>query len=183
MRYLLCIIYIISSLTPLFSQEPVFNKGSKVLDLGVGIGSDIYSRYHYQSGLPLLSTSLEVGVKDGVIGKGTIGVGCYFGYTTYKENITNWGYNYKNTIIGARGAFHYPLANKLDTYTGIVLGINISSAKEYGSDSGKNISATSGGPVYSWFIGGRYYFTEIFGVMAELGVGITYLNTGVAFKF
>lgn len=183
MKYLLFIIFSISSLTQLFSQEPVFNKGSKVFDLGVGIGSDIYSRYHYHSGLPLLSASLEVGVRDGIIEKGTIGVGGYLGYTTYSEDITNWGYNYKNIIIGARGAFHYPLANKLDTYTGIVMGFNISSSEEYGADSEKNISATSGGLVYSWFVGGRYYFTENIGLMAELGVGITYFNIGVAFKF
>jgi hypothetical protein len=183
MKYLLILLIGCSSLTQIFSQELTFKKGDKVLDFGPGIGSDLYSRYRYEVGLPLLSSSFEVGVKDGIIEKGTIGVGGYIGYTTYKEVINNWGYNYKNILIGTRGTFHYPIVNKLDTYTGIVLGFNISSSKEFGVSSEDYFRATSGGLVYSWFVGGRYYFSNYFGVMAELGIGITYFKTGVALRF
>ena len=182
MKYLFLFLICSCCLTELFAQEPAFKNGDKVLNIGFGIGSDLYSRYHYKIGIPLVSASLEVGVKDGVIEKGSIGVGGYLGYTSYKEDIINFGYSYKSIIIGVRGSFHYPIVSKLDSYTGIMLGYNISSAKSFGSSS-NNFDAKPGGLVFAWFVGGRYYFSNNFAGMAELGVGIVYLNLGVAFKF
>jgi hypothetical protein len=37
--------------------------------------------------------------------------------------------------------------------------------------------------VSSFFVGGRYYFSEFFAAMLELGYGVSYLNIGVALKF
>ncbi len=172
------------SLMNLFADETAFHKADKVINFGFGVGSDLYStRFHTQIGVPLLSASLEVGVNDGIIDNGSIGIGGYLLYTSYKEDLINWGYNYKNLIIGARGTFHYPFVSKLDSYTGIVLGYNFSNSKEFGVSPGNNLEAKPGGLVYAWFIGLRYYFTDKFAGMAELGVGITYLNLGVALKF
>ncbi len=39
------------------------------------------------------------------------------------------------------------------------------------------------GLVSSFFIGGRYYFSDSMAAMLELGYGVAYLNLGVAFKF
>lgn len=184
MKKLIVLFVIVAfSLTQLVAQESTFEKGDKVLNLGLGIGSALYSGSYYKSGIPPISASFEVGVKDGVLEKGSIGVGGYMAYSSYKWEYSGWGWKYTNIIIGARGTFHYPLVNKLDTYTGLVLGYNIATSKEFGTSIGYDYSASSGGLVYSWFVGGRYYFTEKFGVMAELGVGITYLNVGVALKF
>ena len=168
----------------MFGQESTFNKGDKVLNLGIGFGTGLYSGSYYKTSVPPISASFEVGVKDGVIDKGSIGVGAYVAYAAHKYDYLGWGWKYSNLIIGARGSFHYPLVNKLDTYTGLVLGYNIVTAKEFGTSVlGYDYSASSSGLTYAWFVGARYYFSQAFGVMAELGVGITYLNIGVSLKF
>lgn len=51
--------------------------------------------------------------------------------------------------------------------------------KAEGYDGPNNFS---GGPGFSGFIGGRYFFNNKLGVYAELGYGVSTLNAGVAFK-
>jgi len=180
-KILLLVAAITLTLSQLSGQEPTFEKGDKVLNLGIGFGTTLYSGTHYKSSLPPLSASLEFGVADGVIDKGSIGVGPYVAYSSYKYEYLDWGWKYTNFILGAKGNFHYPLLDKLDTYTGLLLGYNIYSAKWTGT--GDEIDrASSSSVVWSWFIGGRYYFKESFAVMAELGYGVTYFNIGVALK-
>jgi hypothetical protein len=183
-KLLLSLLVVVFSLTQLLAQESTFKQGDKVLNLGIGLGSTLYTGSYYKAGFPPISASLEFGVKDGVLDKGSIGVGGYLGYSSHKwEYNSSWYYKYSNIIIGVRGVFHYPLVNKLDTYTGLLLGYDIASSKEYGSSYlGYNYSASTGGVAYSWFVGGRYYFSDKFAGMLELGYGITYLNIGVALK-
>ena len=185
MNKLLLVLFVaVFSLTQLLAQESTFKQGDKVLNLGIGFGSTFYSGTGYKAGIPPISASLEFGVKDGVLDKGSIGIGGYLGYSSHKWEYNNWGWKYTNIIIGVRGVFHYPLVDKLDTYTGLLLGYNIASSKEFGTAIyGYNYSASSGGVAYSWFVGGRYYFSDKFAGMLELGYGITYLNLGVALKF
>jgi hypothetical protein len=171
------------TLTQLVAQESTFNKGDKVLNVGIGFGTTLYSGTYYKSQIPPISASLEFGVADNILEKGVIGVGPYLGYSSYKYEYSGWGWKYTNIIVGARGNFHYPLVNKLDTYTGLLLGYNISSSKEFGVGSGYDYTASSGGVVWSWFIGGRYYFSDNFAAMLELGYGVAYLNLGIALKF
>jgi hypothetical protein len=185
-KLLLLLLVAVFSLTQLLAQESTFKQGDKVLNLGFGIGSTLYTGSYYKAGIPPLSASLEVGVKDGVLDKGSIGIGGYLGYSSHKWEDTYagvaYGTKYTNIIIGVRGVFHYPLVNKLDTYTGLLLGYDISSIKDYGNYSGY-VHASSGGLVGAWFVGARYYFSDTFAVMGELGYGITWLNLGVALKF
>jgi hypothetical protein len=171
------------TLTQLVAQESTYNKGDKVLNIGIGFGTTLYSGTYYKSQIPPISGSLEFGVADNILEKGVIGVGPYVGYSSYKYEYSGWGWKYSNIIVGARGNFHYPLINKLDTYTGLLLGYNISSSKEFGTYSGYDYKASSGGVVWSWFIGGRYYFSDNFAAMLELGYGVAYLNLGIALKF
>ena len=182
---LLILVFVTFSVSQLFGQEPTFSKGDRVLNLGLGFGTTLYTGSYYKSQVPPLSASFEIGVADNIIDdKGSIGVGGYLGYSSYKYEVSGWGWKYSNLMIGARGNFHYPFVDKLDTYTGLMLGYNISSSKEFGDIGfGNNYNATSGGLVYSWFIGGRYYFKDNFAAMLELGYGVTYLNLGVALKF
>jgi hypothetical protein len=176
-KLLLSLLVVVFSLTQLFAQESTFKQGDKVINLGIGFGSTYYGSY-YTSHTPALSASLEVGVKDGILDKGSIGVGGYLGYSS-----ATWANYYKtsNFIIGARGSFHYPLVNKLDTYTGLLLGYNIYSYKYESSYFGSKGSA--GNVMIAWFAGARYYFSNNFAVMAEVGYGIAYLTVGVSFKF
>ena len=183
-KLLLMFVVACFALTQLIAQEPTFVKGDKALNIGIGLGSTLYSGTYYKSQIPPISASLEFGVVDNVIEKGVVGVGPYIGYSSYKYEYSGWGWKYTNIIIGARGNFHYPLVNKLDTYTGLLLGYNVASSKEFGDViPGWDYSYSAGGIAWSWFIGGRYYFKETFAVMAELGYGISYLNLGIALKF
>jgi hypothetical protein len=184
-KLLLFLFVVVFSLTQLLAQESTFKQGDKVLNLGIGLGSTLYSGSYYSSSVPPISASLEFGVKDGILDKGSIGVGGYLGYSSYKYSYAGFGYNeswkYSNFIIGARGVFHYPLVNKLDTYTGLMLGFNIASSKWTGTGT-ETSHASSGGVVGAWFVGARYYFSNKFAAMLELGYGITYLNIGIALK-
>ncbi len=167
------------------AQESTFKVGDKVVNVGLGIGNVHYSGSGYKTQIPPLSASFEMGVKDGILEKGLIGVGGYLGYASYKWtsvwNGDEYGWKYSNFILGARGTFHYPLIDKLDTYSGLMLGYEVVSVSEIGVPTGWG-SANASGFIWSWYAGGRYYFTNKIAGMLELGYGITYLNLGVAIK-
>jgi hypothetical protein len=181
-KLILLFVAVAFSLTQMLAQESTFAKGDKVLNLGVGFGGR-YTGSGMTTSVPPLSVSFEVGVKDGVLEKGSIGIGGILAYSSHKWEYAGWGWKYTSIIIGARGTFHYPLANKLDTYTGLLLGYDISTATEFGTSSGYAYDNSYGGLSYAWFVGARYYFSDAFAAFGELGVGITILNLGVAIKF
>ena len=168
------------------AQTPSFEKGDKVINLGVGIGGNYYSGF--TSGLnrtPFLSASLDIGIVDGILDKGTIGIGGIVGFSSVKWTDADFGWKESNILIGPRGTFHYPLVDKLDTYAGLLLGYHIVSYKYTGSSGFGSAYTSSGSAVYfSGFIGARYYFTDSFGIMLELGSGgLSLANFGVALKF
>lgn len=168
----------------LSAQEPAIALGDKILNLGIGFGSTLYTGSYWSSTIPPLSASFEKIIKDEILEIGYIGVGAYAGLAAYKYNYSffgeEWGWKYTNIVLGGRGAFHYPLIDKLDTYTGVMLGFQIVTFKEIGTATGTN--PASSGVVWSWYAGGRYFFNEKFSAMAEFGYGITYLNLGVGIR-
>lgn len=162
----------------------VVKKGDKVLNLGVGFGSALYSGSYYSSTVPPISGSLEVVIDDQLFdGKGAWGLGGYLGYAASKYKYTgyDYGWKYSNIIIGPRGYLHYNLVEKLDTYVGAMLGYNVVSSKWYGGGSSVG-SASGSGIIFSGFVGARYFFNDNVAGMVELGSGIAYLNLGVALK-
>jgi hypothetical protein len=164
------------------SGQNTFNKGDKVVNLGIGFGSTIYNGSHFTSKTPPISGTFELGIKDNLFDeKSSLGVGGYLGYRGAKWEESGWGWKYTSIVIGIRGAVHYQLIDQLDTYTGIMLGYNISSASAFGT-SNPGTSASSGGLTASWYVGGRYYFTDKIAGMVELGYGVAILNLGVAIK-
>ncbi|HBC79370.1 MAG TPA: hypothetical protein DEO60_15905 [Bacteroidales bacterium] len=182
-KILLLLVVLSFSLVQLKAQEPTFVKGDKALNLGIGLGSTLYSGTYYKASVPPVSASLEVGVADNILEKGVIGVGGYLGFSSYKYEYSNSGWKTSNIIVGARGNFHYPLVEKLDTYTGLLLGYSILSHKYFGIYGDEDYSGSSSGLQWAWFVGGRYYFKENFAAMLELGYGVAYLNLGIALKF
>jgi len=165
------------------AQENYFLKGDQVINIGIGLGSTFYTGNYYKSTIPPVSVSFEKGILDEVLEKGVIGIGGYLGYSSFKYEYMDWGWKYTNLIIGARGTFHYPLLDKFDTYTGIMIGFNIVSAKEFGTTiPGYDYNSTGSDLLWSWYAGGRYYFQDKFAIMGEIGYGITYLNLGIALK-
>jgi hypothetical protein len=178
-KFALLLLIVVFFLGQLSGQEPSFSKGDKVINLGIGIGSIYYSAIGYRSQLLPLSVSFEIGIADKIAEKGAIGIGGYLGYLSYKYSND---YKTSDMVIGARGNFHYPLVENLDTYTGLMLGYDVVSYTNLGGYSGI-YNGSSSRPVAAWFIGARYYFNSNIAVMAEFGYGVTYLNLGVAFKF
>ncbi len=174
------------TLPALQAQESMFNLGDKVINIGIGLGNTLYiGGTGYSTGVPPISISYEQAIVDDILEKGVIGVGGYLGYSSYKYRYNysgqDWGWNFNDIIIGAGGFFHYPLIDKLDTYAGLLLGYNISTTTDYG-DPGFETVDSSGGIVFSGFIGGRYYFSEKFAAFAQLGYGIAYLTLGVSIR-
>jgi len=173
---------VLFSFSGLQAQESMFNLGDKVISLGIGFGSTLFSGTYYSKGVPPVSISFEMPIIDQILEKGVIGVGGWLGYTSYKYDYLGWGYKYSNFIVGALGTFHYPLLDKLDTYVGVGLGYNIASANEFGTYQGWDYNSTSGGVVFAGMVGARYYFVEKFAAFVQVGYGVSYLTIGVSFR-
>lgn len=178
-RSLLFLIAILFAAVTVNAQN-AFNKGDGVLSASVGFGSSIsHIDGTYKVAFPPTSIAFDYGIVDNLFDeKSSIGVGGYIGYTSRKWE--TYG-SYSDFIIGARGTFHYQLVKNLDTYAAIILGIDIYSNK-YDFDNEK-VTDHSTYLAYAIQVGARYYFTNNFAAMAELGYGIAYFNIGVAFKF
>lgn len=187
-KHFLTLCIILATAFMVNAQQSLFNKGDKALNLGIGLGSTLYIGKYYTSNIPPLSASLEMGVVDNMfdVENLNIGVGGYLGFSTYTYRYVygtyNYGWNYTNIIIGARGVVHYPLVDKMDTYAGLLVGPRIVLSREFGNVVDNTASASGSGIAYSYFVGARYYFSENFGLMGEVGYGISYLNLGVTLK-
>lgn len=166
-------------------MPPIFKEGDKVINLGLGIGSTLYTGRYYTSRVPPVSVSFEMGFMDDFLVEDmTLGLGGYLGYASSKYEFGQglWGWDYTYIIVGGRGAVHYPIIEDLDTYVGLMMGVNITTSRAFG-DGSSSFSADGSGIAYSLYGGARYYFAENLAVMAEIGYGIAYLNIGLAFRF
>jgi hypothetical protein len=182
MKKILVSLFILGSISMAAISQNTFNNGDKVVNLGIGFGSMLYSGSHFSSKTPPISGSFEIGVKDKLFDdKSSLGIGGYVGYTGAKLQETGWGWKYSSIVVGGRAALHYQLIDKFDTYTGLMLGYNIVSASAIGTKYGS--ATTSSGFAYSWYVGGRYYFSDNIAGLAELGYGVSFINLGLAFKF
>ena len=63
-----------------------------------------------------------------------------------------------------------------------MLGYDINTWKETGTAFGNYGKSSYGGLVVPGFVGARYYFSDKFAGLAELGWGIAYFNIGIALK-
>lgn len=140
-----------------------FQEGDLALNAGIGVGST----FSFAGlGLPL-GASLEYGVKD------AIGVGGEAGFVS--------GGGLTMFIIGAKGSYHFNEIFKIednswDLYAGLGL--------YYRHFSYSGFTFNYGSGIYPGFhAGARYYFSDSFGVHAELGNTYGWLKAGVTFKF
>src|SRR5271157_4780274 len=157
-----------------FSQA--FEEKSKAISLDIGLGRLIGWG---TGGIPPISASFDMGIKQ--LGPGILSVGGLIGVATSKFsaydffNLSNYGYSYTYIPICARAIYHwFPIrVNKLDTYGGIILGCDIVSSKFTSAQYGINPPvAGKTGVIFGAFIGARYFFTDNFGVNAELGYSL-----------
>jgi len=166
-----------------------FEKGTNIVSAGIGLGSSILS-YSGASQTPAINLQYERGVWD-MGGPGVISLGGYAGYKgyNYSGKVSTYSYSQKwhYTVIGVRSAYHYNgiKSDNLDVYGGIMLAYNLLSySYTDNSPSGSYAGSSSYGNTvgFTFYFGGRYFFTDNIAVLAELGYGVSYLNIGIAFK-
>ena len=158
-----------------FAQQYGYNKGDKLLNLGVGVNS------YYDSGLPL-SISFEQGVTD------KISVGGGVDYLSNKYKLGD-GLFFKFTALyfGARASYHVnellKVKNeKIDLYGGITAGYRSFTWKDNYNNSTLGNSYGSG-VFFGGYIGGKYFFSDRLGGFTELGAaGSTNARVGLALK-
>ena len=163
------------------TKAQAFQKGTTAINAGVGVGTALGG---YGKVRPAISLSVDHGLWE-VGGPGVVSLGGYAGTTGYKYSDSSYNAKWNYIIVGVRGAYHYNGFENLpdlDLYAGAMVGYNI---VKYTSDLdedyfGKNYGSGIG---VSGFAGARWFFTDMFGVYAELGYGVSVLNAGVTFKF
>lgn len=160
-----------------FTYAQAFQKGTNVINAGVGFGTNLGGLGNAR---PAVSLSFEHGTWD-IGGPGVISLGGYIGNTGYSYKEAGYKQTWNYTIVGIRSAYHYNgIENpNLGLYGGLMLSYNIASYKAEGYDGPNNFN---GGLGFNGFIGGRYFFNNKLGIYAELGYGVSTLNAGVAFK-
>lgn len=175
------LIFVLALSLPFVSNAQEFQKGTKVISLGLGLGSSVGRDLTYGSQIPTISANYEQGVWE-VGGPGVISLGGYVGFKSYSYN---YGSGYKSkwnyTIVGVRSAYHFNGLDveNLDVYGGVMLGINFVNY----SDTNTVIGVSYGNTVdFSLYAGGRYYFSDNFAGFAEIGYGVSYLTLGVSFR-
>jgi hypothetical protein len=164
----------------------VFEKGNQGINVGIGLGNGYYgSGYSFGFGI---NGSYEYAIVDVPMGPkltGVVGVGGLAGisWTSFSYDYWSGGsYHYTNYTIAARGVYHFIFMDKLDPYAGITLGYLGSSWNWHGNGSAPEYSSNSSQFRGGFFVGARYFFTDNFGVYAELGYMLNILNMGVTFK-
>lgn len=166
----------------------VFEKGSSVINLGLGFGNTNYFGSYYSGFLPSFAGSYEYGIVEIPMGStltGVISAGGYLGWSLSKYNKywTNDDYYLTNSIVlAARGNYHFIFHDKLDTYAGIALGVNMETQKWHGDGSDPDVDVAETKPFVGVYVGARWYFSDNFAVYSELGYLVSVFNIGVAFK-
>lgn len=163
MLYTVCLTFCI--LLSFHSSAQSFEKGDVILNAGIGLGAT-FSYGLGGLGLPL-GGGAEFAITD------AIGIGGELGVLT--GNVITVFY------IGPKGYYHFnELLNhgneELDVYGGIAIYYRHFSYSGFGS-FGLGSGVTAG-----IHVGGRYYFSEKFGVNAELGNSYGWLKLGACLK-
>lgn len=182
-------ICVLMALAPSLLSAQSFYKNLQVVNMGLGIGG----HYTYYSSFSSSSPAIGVSYEKGIIndwGPGTVGIGAYIGTKSHRyQGETSDGrldYKWTNTIIGARGTYHYnPFdIRELDLYGGLGLSYHLTTIKDRSDYNSPRSLRNS--PDYidlSLFLGGRYYFNEDWAGFLELGYGISSITIGASYQF
>jgi hypothetical protein len=140
---------------------------------------------------PTIMLMYERGITD-VLGIGRIGVGGGLAQSFYTQKFTFLGntdtYRRSRTSIVTGATYHFEFdIPKLDVYAGLGAALQFYSDKDevYNLFSSSYVVTrdTRVGGGYYVFAGVKYYFTDAFGVYAEVGHGLVAFNAGLAFAF
>jgi hypothetical protein len=156
---------IVATATSGFAQNPI-EKGQAQLNAGVGLSS---------WGIPVY-IGLDFGVHPDVT------IGGELSFRSYNDHYKNARYNHSILGVSGNANYHFNtllnIPNNWDFYAGLNLGFYYwNSPNDYRGtyNSGLGLGAQ---------VGGRYYFTEKFGINLELGGGSVFSGGkfGVSFR-
>jgi hypothetical protein len=149
------------------SSYAQYEKGDKLLNAGIGLGTYGYGGLGFGG-------SLEFGITD------DISAGALVGYSG-----TNYfGSRFSVLTIGGRGSYHFnKLLNLGDEKIDLYAGLGLAYRNITWNYSGLGSDSYGSGILLLAHLGGRYYFKENIGVFAEVGSGFGTLQAGLAFKF
>jgi len=161
-KYILVACLSVSSI--LFAQNPI-EKGQAQINAGLG-----FSTY----GLPVY-VGFDYGIHEDIT------IGGEVSYRSYSQDV--YGINYGHKILGFLGNANYHFNNllnidsKYDVYGGLNIGF-------YSWSSPNGYKGHTSGLGLGLQIGGRYYFSDKFGINLELGGGnsVSGGKIGVSFK-
>ncbi|MFI3318320.1 MAG: outer membrane beta-barrel protein [Rikenellaceae bacterium] len=144
-----------------------FAVGDKLVSASVGFGADcgIPITLSYEQGIYAINEDMVVGV------------GGLIGYGFESETIGSDKLKTSDLLIAITGNYHYTAIEKFDLYAGLSLGYESATAKYAGN------KASAGDFDFGIYVGARYYFSEKFAALAQLGYGISYFNIGATYKF
>lgn len=174
------VLFIASIGTANAKKGEIFAVGDNNLNLQIGAGNSWYHGSYYRTSLPQFSVSFDRGLRDDW-GPGIFGVGAFVSVATYKYTYyVHDDYRITEFNIAGRATYHYQFFDKVDTYGGIIAGINIvrdNIDDDYDGEEGIF-------PMGSVFAGIKYYFKDNISVMSELYVyDVAFFNIGLGFKF
>jgi hypothetical protein len=167
--------YLLFSSTTSFSQGSPFNSLSTIVQAGIGLGDP--DTYVANGATPFIGAALDKGIMDD-LGFGNLGVGGIVGVKHFWDDQING--NWQRFLLAGRVTYHFHFVNSynLDFYIGGMAGIYVWGRKA--EVIGENNQATAS---YGAFAGVRYFLNNSFGVYAEAGYGLGFLNAGVAYSF
>lgn len=164
------------------NAQHVFNKGSLLFNVGIGMFSS-------DGWIPSINISGEVGV----IPTGNVGLVSFGGIVAYKYS--NWSgtviatttkYSYNQFVVGPRAIWHVHAfdSDKYDAYAGIGGGVRLWTQYTWDSAKANWVNKAKVSPYGEVFVGGRMMFKEAFGIFAEVGWGtLSVIKFGVTFGF
>lgn len=150
----------------LIAQDKCFEKGSKVIEAGIGIG--LYKTYVEDNKYPgvidkdtagagLYPISFEYGILD------WLGCGGKFNYSNYIEDSTGKanGDSWRGIDFAATVRAHALRTRRIDLYAGIDFGFsNIA----FNSTGNSGVIARGNGSYFSFNLNSRFYFGDHFGM-------------------
>ncbi len=175
MKKILAVLFVVLMASGMQAQN-VMNKGDLLFNLGLG------GPYNYGL-IPTINFSGEVGV----IPTGDVGIVTFGGIAEFQIATYNYGWLDENKsrpifIIGPRAAWHLQTfqSSEWDVYFGAGFGLRFSG--DYKNNDKDDNWDPSVGPYGEIFAGGRYMFSEKFGIFMEVGgYTLSFFKGGITF--
>ena len=147
--------------TQSFAQMSI-DKGTKFVNLGIGVGG---GGFYYGSALSF-NAAADFGIFKNITVGGAVG-------------FRSFGSGFGGFDIGPRASYHFNELIKTPEAVDLYAGLGIS---YFGYTGGASSFYDASFISVPFHVGGRYFFSEKLGGFAEIGSAISILKVGVTFK-